>query len=123
MTVFYRKAYFQNFSRIQFHVFKLNMIMCVSLLSWTTVSQSPVYEPFCDFKLKSSQPTCNSFGEVFSSRRATKYEKNSHFKKIKFETLLLDISDYAFAILVYSLKENCGISFFFFSSPLDRYKK
>ena len=82
-----KKAYFQNFGWYQFQVFKLCMIMCVSLLPETTVlnkvSCTRIYVKNCShFIQKWFHP--NSFGELsFLEESYGNMQKNQILKILR----------------------------------------
>ena len=93
-----KKAYIQNFSWFQFCVFKLCMIMCVSLTTLTTVLHKVLCprlsgETCSHFILKWFQP--NSIGEVCFLEES--YKNMQKFKFWQFwERPQFDIREYAF---------------------------
>ena len=91
-----KKAYFQNFSSFQFYVFKLCMILCISLLPYITVLNKVFCENCSHFILKWFQP--NLCGEVCFLEECTTKMQKIHILKF-WEHPLSDISEYAFNLI------------------------
>ena len=85
-----KKAYFQNFSWFQVQIFKLCMIMCVSLLC-TRIS----VKNCSHFILKWFQP--NSFGELCFLEESYGNIQKENFWKF-WQRPLFNISEYAFKL-------------------------